>query len=969
MRGSCAASTSGGRDAARVAARFGRGARAVDARGRWARDAGASGGRAAARRCATREDDGGGDEGADERRGMSSNDHDASAGEEGARGTVTGRKSARRAFRRFVAAPPRAEESGREKSRTYERTMAYARRLATERDMEVRDVVWAPALWAAVANEWTPEQAAEALARLEGRGAELLMRRYAEKRRVRACEIIYEECLKRGYDDGTGEVAVEMAKVLEWAPGRAADAEVVWARILAARAGNVKARAEAYCAMLEGLCLQPTRVKAFARAYGEFREEFRDAATGVWKPKVSAVLVQRAYTAACRLVNNAHNDKFARRVTYDLLNDHMTMTRELDFTLATDYCVCALLGAATSNTAHVAAELFEIALETNVQLGANTWSYAVSMYAGLDRVDEAIKMLDRLETLPFMQSGSLGAVAFAAAFSYDKGGSADSEKMQRRANELKALEAHNAKERARVERAYAKVMQMLNKQGKFKLALRIFTRMQSSGIRPILSATYISLYEALIESPADDAATTIQRRDNLNRVVQTVRTHVGGLDALMVALEVASHAGVADVCENIRDRLQWHGHMNSASIRSRVWQCMMIVLYKTQDRQGAMRLYEEWINAGERKTAVGDDFWFYLIRSYCDPPAANVDVAVMLLEDAVRESATVLRKAVPARTFNIVIQACARARRPTLAVETLERMRAAGVSPTHVTYLGALRACASTIDMGRSSGREESDRSVVDATRDLLAAARADGVRPTSKMWYTAIRACGRAGDVTAARDIFEDMRESGCEPNVFSCTALIGAYGVANDLRAAVDFYWIARREFNMIPDSSTMHTMIEAVQTAVGDHASDDLITDASEVYADMRALGVRPNDKILETLKETAVEDVLLGNPARATAAGLTVGVAKEWNDIAVLDVREHTVAEARVAVLQLLQTLRDRRAANLAPAGDFRVVVGRGKIRAHIEKLARDVSLILSIAEDDEGVVVITPTAIDHWLAKP
>jgi len=968
MRGSCAASTSGGRDAARVGARFGRGARGLDARGRWARDAGASGGRAAARRLATREDDGGGDEGADERRGSFSNDDDASAGEEGARGAVTGRKSARRAFRRFVAAP-RAEESGREKSRTYERTMAYARRLATERDMEVRDVVWAPALWAAVANEWTPEQAAEALARLEGRGAELLMRRYAEKRRVRACEIIYEECLKRGYDDGTGEVAVEMAKVLEWAPGRAADAEVAWARILAARAGNVKARAEAYCAMLEGLCLQPTRVKAFARTYGEFREEFRDAATGVWKPKVSAVLVQRAYTAACRLVNNAHNDKFARRVTYDLLNDHMTMTRELDFTLATDYCVCALLGAATSNTAHVAAELFETALETNVQLGANTWSYAVSMYAGLDRVDEAIKMLDRLETLPFMQSGSLGAVAFAAAFSYDKGGSADPEKMQRRSNELKALEAHNGKERARVERAYAKVMQMLNKQGKFKLALRVFTRMQSSGIRPISSATYISLYEALIESPADDAATTIQRRDNLNRVVQTVRTHVGGLDALMVALEVASHAGVADVCENIRDRLQWHGHMNSASIRSRVCQCMMIVLYKTQDRQGAMRLYEEWINAGERKTAVGDDFWFYLIRSYCDPPAANVDVAVMLLEDAVRESATVLRKAVPARTFNIVIQACARARRPTLAVETLERMRDAGVSPTHVTYLGALRACASTIDMGRSSGREESDRSVVDATRDLLAAARADGVRPTSKMWYTAIRACGRAGDVNAARDIFEDMRESGCEPNVFSCTALIGAYGYADDLRAAIDFYWIARRDFKVIPDSSTLHTMIEAVQTAVGNRVTDALIADASEVYADMRALGVRPNDEILETLKETAVEDVLLGNPARRAAPGLTVGVVKDWNDIAVLDVREHTVAEARVAVLQLLQTLRDRRAANLAPAGDVRVVVGRGKIRAHIEKLARDVSLILFIAEDDEGVVVITPTAIDHWLAKP
>ena len=103
-------------------------------------------------------------------------------------------------------------------------------------------------------------------------------------------------------------------------------------------------------------------------------------------------------------------------MTYDLLNDHMTMSRELDFTLATDYCVCALLGAATANTAHVAAELFETALETNVQLGAKTWSYAVTMYASLDMVDEAMKMLDRLETLSFMQSAATRATRASPRF-------------------------------------------------------------------------------------------------------------------------------------------------------------------------------------------------------------------------------------------------------------------------------------------------------------------------------------------------------------------------------------------------------------------------------------------------------------------------------------------------------------------------------------------------------------------------
>ena len=70
---------------------------------------------------------------------------------------------------------------------------------------------------------------------------------------------------------------------------------------------------------------------------------------------------------------------------------------------------------------------------------------------------------------------------------------------------------------------------------------------------------------------------------------------------------------------------------------------MMIVRYKTYDRQGTMQLYEEWLRSGEEKIAVGDDFWFYLIKSYCDDPV-NVDVAALLLEDAIRENAMVRRK-------------------------------------------------------------------------------------------------------------------------------------------------------------------------------------------------------------------------------------------------------------------------------------------------------------------------------------
>ena len=299
-----------------------------------------------------------------------------------------------------------------------------------------------------------------------------------------------------------------------------------------------------------------------------------------------------------------------------------------------------------------------------------------------------------------------------------------------------------------MERAYAKVMQTLNKQGKFKLALRVFSRPCSRrALVRFHRATYINLYEALIEYLADGATTTIQRRNNLNRVVQTLRTHVGHVK-LMVAWRVRQ--GVADVCENIHDRLQWHGHMNSASIRSRVWQCMMIVAYKTQDRPAwRATVTEEWLNGAGGRRAVGDVLWFYLIRSYCDPPAANVDVAVMLLEDAVRESATVLRKAVPARTFNIVIQACARTRRPT------PRRRDARTHARRRCQSDArhLSRCSSRVRVHhrlRPLERQGGSRTIRRRRRAALPRGcrekDADGRRPTSKMWYTAIRACGRAG-------------------------------------------------------------------------------------------------------------------------------------------------------------------------------------------------------------------------------
>jgi hypothetical protein len=82
-----------------------------------------------------------------------------------------------------------------------------------------------------------------------------------------------------------------------------------------------------------------------------------------------------------------------------------------------------------------------------------------------------------------------------------------------------------------------------------------------------------------------------------------------------------------------------------------------------------------------------------------------------------------------------------------------------------------------------------------------------------------------------------------------------------------------------------------------------------------------------------------------------------------------VSEFSIAEARVSVLELLQTLRERRLRGLAPEGDVVVIAGLGKVRNEIQRLALDISLVLSVCPDNGGRLLLTRDSINHWLDKP
>jgi len=882
--------------------------------------------------------------------------------------------------KRFLAAQPPPLREPRGARRPYASTMATLRAMARDSGFALDRIVWAPAFWALAFRErWSASEVEEAARELRGAGVEYFIEKCAASRDFPLAERAYEACMD-GYlhlDSGrTRTLKMSMAKAYDGDRASGDRADAMWAEVLRDET-LAKARCDTYCEMLEGRCLQPMRFDAFVRAYDDFRREFRDEDVGEWRRGASRLHAKRAYTAACRMINNTHNSKFAKVVTRDVLRDHAKYFRDDNYALATDFMVCALLGAASESVV-VARELFEIALESGVKLGGQTWAYAVTMYVRQDALDDAMKLLERLEGLPFMQSGSLGALAFAAAFAVDgstKNPTAAA-KMAQRAKELKDVEANNSRQRQKVERAYSDVMSGLNKDGKPQLALRVFTRMQSSGVRPASPQTYRNLYDAL--KLADDGHSL--SRQMFYRTMQTVKSHLKGVDALMVALEIAAYDGVVDVADDVYARLRWHGHLKDAKINSRVLDCLMIAKNKSRDQRGAMELYESVRRADDVNVVVSDDFWFYLLKTHCDEPA-NVEVAVVILEDAIHENASRRRKALTIAAFNIVLQACARSKTPKQAMKVLAMARRCGVRFGQLTYLSAIRACVSAAQIQRdvSHGRVnllvDEDDDPVRLARRLLDDMREDELAPTSKIWSAVLYACACAGDMDAAQEVFQEMRASGCEPDVHSCTALIKAYAMTNDARGAIGMYWTMRNEFNCAPNSSTLQAIIEVVRGALKAH-EEDLMQEASDVYLDMRRLKVKPNNAIFELLTESWVEETLLAASAPAkkklsfalndfTANGYDE--ATSWEDIAEIDVHEYSAAEARVAVLGVLQHLRQRDESGAMIGGDITIICGVGNIREKILKLADDLRLALT-PSDNAGRLVLTRDAIRLWFDK-
>jgi len=325
------------------------------------------------------------------------------------------------------------------------------------------------------------------------------------------------------------------------------------------------------------------------------------------------------------------------------------------------------------------------------------------------------------------------------------------------------------------------------------------------------------------------------------------------------------------------------------------------------------------------------------------------------------------------------------------ALKVIESARRGGVSLTHVTYLCAIQSCASAAAIRRSDG--DDDENLVKMARRLLGEMRGDGLRPTPKIWSAVLSACACAGDVDSARQLFSEMQSNGCQPDVYSCNALITAHAVKGDLEGSVQSYWTMRREYDVLPNAKSLQAILEVARGSIrADGAHDgDLMAQVAEVYVDVRRLKVKPNNAIFALLTESWVEEALLSPSTKgkmkkldfnetpgAQAESIDTNDARDedddasrlsWNDIQCVDVSEFSIAEARVSVLELLQTLRERRLRGLAPEGDVVVIAGLGKVRNEIQRLALDISLVLSVCPDNDGRLLLTRDSINHWLDKP
>ena len=236
-----------------------------------------------------------------------------------------------------------------------------------------------------------------------------------------------------------------------------------------------------------------------------------------------------------------------------------------------------------------------------------------------------------------------------------------------------------------------------------------------------------------------------------------------------------------------------------------------------------------------------------------------------------------------AYSFNIMINAYARARRVEQASRMLVEMRRANCTPDAITYSTLIKAYVSTAQMSRAFGLLEdmAKMQMLDATafntvlaglarrkqwrqaKELLSQMEdEEGVDPDLMSYSHGITACVRARRVDEAKKMFRTMQDRGIVANRQVYSTLMAGFGASGALNEAQALFKLMQ-ERRVSPNEFTMSSLIEAYLKA-------GYAADALKIQQRLPEMGLVMDD-VLETQRIRALAQLgLFSNATEALLA---------------------------------------------------------------------------------------------------
>jgi len=218
-------------------------------------------------------------------------------------------------------------------------------------------------------------------------------------------------------------------------------------------------------------------------------------------------------------------------------------------------------------------------------------------------------------------------------------------------------------------------------------------------------------------------------------------------------------------------------------------------------------------------------------------------------------------------SFNIMVNAYARAKLVEPAFKILLEMRRANCTPDRITYTTLIKACVNAGQMDRARGLldEMAEAGQLDVfpfnaimaglakkkqwreVNETLQRMESEHVEPDLMTYSHVITACVRASRVSEAKKVFRNMQDKGVVPNLQVYSTMMAGFGAIGALNEAQQLFKLMQ-ERRVRPNEFTMSSLIEAYLKA-------GYATEALKLQERMPEMRLRMDD-VLETQRIRAL-----------------------------------------------------------------------------------------------------------------